>query len=76
MSHHHSDVLKAKEVVRILEHLGFEHVRTHGSHQHFRDASGRHTVVPVHPGSDLLPGLARRIAKEIGMSFEEFLNYL
>ena len=38
MSHHHSDVLKAKEVVRILEHLGFEHVRTHGSHQHFRDA--------------------------------------
>ena len=49
MSHHHSDVLKAKEVVRILEHLGFEHVRTHGSHQHFRDANGRHTVVPVHP---------------------------
>ena len=40
MSHHHSDVLKPKEVVRILEHLGFEHVRNHGSHQHFRDAKG------------------------------------
>ena len=25
MSHHHSDVLKPKEVVRILEHLGFQH---------------------------------------------------
>ena len=32
MSHHHSDVLKPKEVVRILEHLGFEHIRNHGSH--------------------------------------------
>ena len=75
MSHHHSDVLKPKEVVRILKHLGFEHVRNHGSHQHFRDSGGRHTMVPVHPGSDLMPGLARRIAKEIGMSFEEFLRY-
>ena len=75
MSHHHSDVLKPKEVVRILEHLGFEHIRNHGAHQHFRDSAGRHTMVPVHPGSDLMPGLARRIAKEIGMSFEEFLSH-
>jgi predicted RNA binding protein YcfA (HicA-like mRNA interferase family) len=75
VSHHHSDVLKPKEVVRILEDLGFQHVRSHGSHQHYRDQGGRHTIVPFHQGSDVEPGLARRIAKEIGIPFEEFLSH-
>ena len=76
VSHHHSAVLKAKEVVRILEHMGFEHVRSHGSHQVSRDAEGRHTIVPVHQGGDMHPALVRQIAKEIGVSFEEFLGCL
>ena len=56
--------------------MGFEHVRSHGSHQVFRDREGRHTTVPMHQGGDIHPALVRQIAKEIGVSFEEFLGCL
>ena len=39
-------VLKPKEVVKILNNLGFELVRQKGSHQQFRHSDGRVTTVP------------------------------
>jgi predicted RNA binding protein YcfA (HicA-like mRNA interferase family) len=40
-------VLKAKEVIRLLEHLGFLEVRQRGSHKQFRHKDGSATAVPV-----------------------------
>ena len=68
-------VLKPAEVADILNKLGFEVVRQRGSHQQFRDAKGRCTTVPAHQGRDIAPPLLRQIAKDIGMSVEEFLSY-
>ncbi len=59
----------------ILNKLGFEVVRQRGSHQQFRDAKGRCTTVPAHQGRDIAPPLLRQIAKDIGMSVEEFLSH-
>ena len=68
-------VLKPSEVADILRKLGFEVVRQRGSHQQFRDAKGSCTTVPAHRWRDIAPPLLRQIAKDIGMSVEEFLSY-
>ena len=68
-------VLKPSEVADILRKLGFEMVRQRGSHQQFRDTKGRCTTVPAHQGRDIAPPLLRQIAKDIGLSMEEFLGY-
>jgi predicted RNA binding protein YcfA (HicA-like mRNA interferase family) len=66
-------VLKPSEVAEILRKLGFELVRQRGSHQQFRDARGRCTTVPFHKGRDISPPLLRQIAKDIGMTIEDFM---
>jgi predicted RNA binding protein YcfA (HicA-like mRNA interferase family) len=68
-------VLTPSEVADILRSLGFELVRQRGSHQQFRDARGRCTIVPAHKGRDIAPPLLRQIAKDIGMTVQEFLSY-
>ncbi len=69
-------VLKPSEVVSILKSLGFEEVRQRGSHKQFRHADGRVTTVPFHKGRDISPILSRQIAKDIGLSLEEFYEHL
>jgi predicted RNA binding protein YcfA (HicA-like mRNA interferase family) len=68
-------VLKPQEVVDILQRLGFVEVRHRGTHKQFRDARGRCTTVPFHQGRDISPILLRQIAKDIGMSPEELVQY-
>jgi predicted RNA binding protein YcfA (HicA-like mRNA interferase family) len=68
-------VLKPREVVTILEALGFVEVRQRGSHKQFRHQDGRSTTVPVHPGRDVSPILLRQIAKDIGLVIDEFLKH-
>lgn len=68
-------VLKPREVVAILERLGFQEVRQKGSHKQYRHPDGRGTSVPFHPGRDLSPILLRQISKDIGLSIEELLSH-
>ena len=68
-------VLKPREVWRILEKMGFLLVRQRGSHMQYRQADGRGTTVPNHPGRDISPILLRQIARDIGMTAEEFINH-
>lgn len=66
--------LKSREVVALLEGLGFAEVRKRGSHKQFRHADGRGTTVPFHAGRDISPTLLRRIAKDIGLTTEQLLK--
>jgi predicted RNA binding protein YcfA (HicA-like mRNA interferase family) len=66
-------VLKSREVVKILESLGFEEVRQRGSHKQFRHSDGRFTTVPFHQGRDISPFLLRKIAEDIKLTISEFL---
>ena len=68
-------VLKPSEVCRILERLGFANVRQRGSHVQYRHADGRGTTVPMHKGRDVAPPLLRQIARDIGMTAEEFVSH-
>jgi predicted RNA binding protein YcfA (HicA-like mRNA interferase family) len=70
----HLPILKPREVIALLEALGFSEVRQRGSHKQFHHPDGRCTTVPFHPGRDLSPILLRQIAKDIGLTVDEFLN--
>jgi predicted RNA binding protein YcfA (HicA-like mRNA interferase family) len=66
--------LKGKEVVRILGRIGFQVVRTRGSHVFLRHEDGRVTTVPVHSGEVLGPGLLRSILRDVEMTIDELLK--
>jgi predicted RNA binding protein YcfA (HicA-like mRNA interferase family) len=57
-----------------LEALGFAEVRQRGSHKQFRHPDGRCTTVPFHKGRDISPVLLRKIARDIGITAEEFVE--
>ena len=66
-------VLKAREVIALLERLGFRETRQRGSHKRFKHPDGRGTTVPVHQGRDISPTLLRQIAQDIRLTLEELL---
>jgi predicted RNA binding protein YcfA (HicA-like mRNA interferase family) len=66
--------LQPREIVALLESLGFAEVRQRGSHKQFRHADGRGTTVPFHAGRDISPTLLRRIAKDIGLTAEQLVT--
>lgn len=67
-------VLKPREVIGLLMRHGFQEVRQRGSHKQFRHPDGRVTTVPVHAGRDISPILLRQIARDVGLTIEEFLT--
>ena len=65
-----------RQVFRALQRAGFVHLRTKGSHHFLRHADGRATVVPIHAGETLGPGLFNQILKDAEIeraAFEELL---
>lgn len=66
--------LKPREVVALLQGLGFIEVRQRGSHKQFRHPDGRGTTVPFHQGRDISPTLLRKIAQDIGLTAEQLLG--
>lgn len=62
-------------MIRALERLGWQVVRSRGSH-HALARPGRSgvIVIPVHKGRTLVEPLARKILKQAGISENEFLQ--
>ena len=69
-------VLPAKEVIQLLERMGFQVVRQRGSHVRLRHPDGRVVTVPVHSGEDIGPGLLRKILRDARVSPEELSELL
>ena len=68
-------LLDAKELIKILNKMGFEVIRQRGSHIYLKHKDGRCTVVPLHAGRDIGRGLLKRILNEIDVQREEFLKF-
>lgn len=64
------------EVVRALGRAGFEVVRIKGSHHFLRSGDGRSTVVPVHAGETIGPGLLSKILSDAELTRDEFIRLL
>jgi len=68
--------LTGQAMVRALSSAGFEVVRQRGSHVFLKHADGRSTVVPVHAGEVLGPGIMSKILRDTELSREEFRRLL
>ena len=68
-------ILKPREVVAMLERIGFTLIRQRGSHMQFRHPDGRGTTVPFHQGRDISPIMLRQIARDIGLALDELLQF-
>lgn len=62
--------LSPKELIKLLESLGFIHQRSKGSHQLFKHPDGRRTIVPYH-SKDLKTGTLLAILKQAGISKDD-----
>ena len=51
-------------------------VRQKGSHVFLRQPDGRRTVVPVHAGETIGPGLFSKILKDVKLTKEEFYRLM
>ena len=66
--------LTGQEVIAALKKAGFEILRTKGSHHFVAHSDGRHTVVPVHRGEIIGPGLMLKILHDCKMERDEFMK--
>ncbi|HPO14393.1 MAG TPA: type II toxin-antitoxin system HicA family toxin [Candidatus Hydrogenedentes bacterium] len=74
---HNLPIITAKELVRVLERLGFSHRPLGGtSHRRYVHPDGRRTTVPFHAGHDIGRGLLRQILKDIDLTVEELNDLL
>ena len=69
-------VIKANEIIKVLNILGFYEVRQRGSHKQFHNNDGKNTTVPIHKGKDISPILLKQILKDIDIDLEDFIKYL
>ena len=64
------------ELLSALGRAGFEEIRAKGSHHFLRHADGRATVVPVHSGETIGPGLLHKILKDCEISTSDLQRLL
>jgi len=68
--------LNGKELIKILNTMGFIVMRTHGSHVRLLSDDGRVTTVPVHGTREIPKGLLRKIIRDdLDMSLEEWMKF-
>jgi len=68
--------LKPREVIAVLERVGFSIRRKTGSHVIlYREGLKRPLTVPIHP-KDLPRGTLRAIIRQANLTLEEFLKLL
>ncbi|MBF0466154.1 MAG: type II toxin-antitoxin system HicA family toxin [Nitrospirae bacterium] len=68
--------LTGKDIISILKKAGFRIERQRGRHVFLKHQDGRHTVIPVHLGETIGPGLFSKIIRDIEMTKEDFFGFL
>jgi predicted RNA binding protein YcfA (HicA-like mRNA interferase family) len=61
-----------RQALKALQRAGFVLIRTKGSHHFMRHPDGRATVVPIHAGETLGPGLFNKILKDAELGRDDF----
>ena len=68
--------IRGRELIAALERTGFTVIRVKGSHHFLQHPDGRRTVVPVHAGETIGPGLLNKILKDTELSRDELIDLL
>ena len=68
--------ITGKQLIKSLKKIGFEVVRSKGSHHFLQHSDGRCTVVPVHTGETIGRGLLARIMRDCEIASEDLTKIL
>jgi predicted RNA binding protein YcfA (HicA-like mRNA interferase family) len=68
--------VSGRQVIRALQKAGFFVIRVKGSHHFMRHPDGRTTVVPVHAGETIGPGLLNQILKDTELDRRQMQSLL
>ena len=66
--------LTGKETISLLKKAGFTIERQRGSHIFLKHSDGRATVVPIHSGETIGPGLLSKILRDVEMTKDDLLK--
>jgi predicted RNA binding protein YcfA (HicA-like mRNA interferase family) len=67
--------ISGKQLVKVIEKMGFIHVHTVGSHWIYKHPDGRKTTIPIHSNEDICIGLLIKIIKkDLNITRDEFLK--
>jgi len=68
-------VLKPKQLVKILQKMGFFKFHQVGSHAQFKHSDGRHITIAIHYGKDIPNGTLKAIIRDLDITIEEFIKF-
>lgn len=69
-------IVKVRDIIRVLEKLGFFKWHQVGSHAQYKHSDGRRTTVPMHHGEDVRKKMLHGIIHDIGITIEELRDLL
>ncbi|PIR71861.1 MAG: hypothetical protein CO145_02360 [Candidatus Nealsonbacteria bacterium CG_4_9_14_3_um_filter_37_13] len=69
-------IIRAKELIRILNKLGFFKFHQVGSHAQFKHLDGRRVTVSVHSGKEIGRKTLKGIIDDLDLTVEEFIKIL
>jgi predicted RNA binding protein YcfA (HicA-like mRNA interferase family) len=59
--------MNSREIIKMIEKAGWKHVRTSGSHMHFRHPQKPGTTTVPHPKKDVPVGTLKSIEDQAGV---------
>ena len=68
--------VNAREVIAVLEKLGFSLARQSGSHMIYKNSAGRRVTVPFHAARILHPKVLSSILRDAELTTESFIELL
>ena len=68
--------ITGSQFIKALRNLGFEVIRTKGSHKFLRHPDGRSTVIPAHSGETIGRGLLAQILRDCEISRDDLQKIL
>ena len=69
--------VKARDLVKVVQKLGFKFRDQSGSHAVYTHIDGRKTTIPIHPSETIGVGLVTKIIKkDLQISREKFIQLL
>lgn len=69
-------ILPPKDIIRVLEKIGFQKVSQKGSHAKYKNQTlpSRVVIIPIH--SEIAKGTLKSILDQANLSLDDFLNLL
>ncbi|MEK7107994.1 MAG: type II toxin-antitoxin system HicA family toxin [Patescibacteria group bacterium] len=67
-------ILRARELIKTLNKLGFKLYHQVGSHAQFKNTKGAKITVPVHGKKEIGKKTLKGIINDLGITVEEFIK--